>query len=282
MKLHKIRKYLAQKLLNASYQLRSWAVTSQSWSRKICPSELWYVLIISIALISLPAPAWADSISVSVVDAQGNTETQTVSADAEFTIESDDKSTAQEIKAGLLYGEIDGKRSAEYYHGSIKDRHNAGFINWAQPYWFTLSGFEADEFAGYDLRLSFNMGLGLELKSPRHEFKVEAGPGLIYERRQDPDDPGASIDKGYISARAFEEYTWHITDRIKFSQNAEYLYDYEDARNYRVNAEAGLTGKITDIISFKLGPKARYVNQPVEGKERTDIITAATIIFNFR
>jgi putative salt-induced outer membrane protein len=210
------------------------------------------------------------NLQVSVVDTQGNTVSQTVSVDGKFKFTSEDETNTQELKAGLLYGEDDHKRTSEYYYGNIKDSHYA--TDWL--YWYNLTGFEVHEFAGYDMRLSFNIGPGVRLKNEKHEFHLEAGAGLIYEERPDGDN-------GFISARAWEEYKWDITDRLEFSENAEYLYDYDDPDNYRVNGEAGLTGKITEVISFRIGPSVRYVNKPVAGKERTDLITKATIIFSF-
>lgn len=280
------KKWLETKLHWIAYTLEGWAHYLHNRAENIEPAvayELpeWLPLFqktsitIFLAMFVTVSAAWASSLSVSVVDTQGNTETQTVSVDAEHEIESDDKRSRQELKAGLLYGENDSKRTSESWYGSIKDLHYMAPepLRW---FWFNLSGVEADKFAGYKLRLSFNMGLGIDYTSPArsHNLKLEAGPGLIYEEKVNGDD-------GYISARGYQEYTWHITESIKFTQNVEYLVPYDDTDNYRVNAEAGFTGRINDYLSLKIGPKVRYVNKPPEGKERTDTITGGTIIFNF-
>lgn len=310
MKRITFKKWLALKLDWFAYTFNGWAnwlhyyadkldppgsYKDQDWNPWVKGFETRFIILI-LALFTLPVGvAHADSLSVAVVDTQGNTETQSVNVDAEFTIGGDNgtrpnptSTTQQEIKAGLLFGKTDGKRSSEYWYGSLKDRHNAGFISEAQWYWFGLYGVESDEFAGYDLRLSFNLGLGLHYAAPlssRHEFKIEAGPGIIAEEHQVVVyGESHTIYDVYISARGWEEWTWHITDSLNLSEQIEYLYDYDDQDNYRINAEAGLTGRIVSgpiPISIKFGPKVRYVNKPPDGKKRTDIISAATIIFTF-
>lgn len=277
-----IRKFLSRKFNWLAYTFEGWALKLHHRADKIeqsygeIPTWITFFQKLSVIIIlAMAPPAWASSLSVSVVDTQGNTETQTVSVDAEHEIESDDKRSRQELKGGILYTENDGTRSGERWHGNVKDLHYMAPepLRW---FWFNLSGVESDKFAGYELRLSFNMGLGIDYTSPArsHNLKLEAGPGLIYEERVDGDD-------GYISARGYQEYTWHITDRIKFSENVEYLVPYEDTENYRVNAEAGFTGRINDWLSLKAGPKVRYVNHPPKEKKRTDTITGATLIVSF-
>lgn len=299
MKRHRIREFIIETLTWISDILESWANSLQYVAENMeldldHEFEYWRPwfgrwqkksIILALGLFLFSTPAHADSLSVAVVDAQGNTDTQSVNVDGEFTRKSDDGSMTQELKAGLLYGETDGKRSSEYWYGNLKDLHYLA-PDIVRPYWFSLTGVESDEFAGYDLRLSFHLGLGLNYTSPgtaRHEFKIEAGPGIIAEEREVVVYTETyTVWDVYLSARAWQEWTWHITDTLDFSEQIEYLYDYDDPDNYRVNAEAGLTGKINSWLSFKLGPKARYVNKPVTGKKRTDIISSATVIFSFR
>lgn len=228
------------------------------------------LVFILIVLAFFASLASASSLQLSVVDTQGNTESQTISLDGEHTFTSQDKTNTQEMKAGLLYGEVNGERAAESWYSSLKDSHY--MLEWW--YWYSMAGFESDAFAGYDLRVSINIGNGLRLKNERHEFKIEVGPGIVYEERPDGDE-------GFVSTRAWQSYSWHVTEKITVNEQAEYLYNYSDPDDYRINAEGGLTGKVNDTLSLKIGPKIRYVNLPPEGKKRTDIITAATVIVSF-
>jgi putative salt-induced outer membrane protein YdiY len=240
-----------------------------------------FVCVVIIILFGTAPPAWPSSIGVSVVDSQGNTNTQTISVHADHEFEQDRSS--QEIKGNFLYAETDNKRTGESWDLSGKDSHYSetdwGGITGLRGYVFNLIGVGANEFSGIDFESSFSLGVGVNLKNEILDLKLEAGPSLIYEERPDG-------DQGFVTSRVYESFTWQITDRISFSESAEYIRPYENPEDYRVNGGFDFTGKVTDYISVKFGPRAEYVNKPPvdeDGKElkKTDIITSATIVFSF-
>jgi putative salt-induced outer membrane protein len=227
-------------------------------------------LLISIIII-YPIHAWADSgnFQLSFMDTQGNNQTQAISVEGGYLFEQE--SMDQNVKAGLFYGEEDSTRNTENWYGNIKNSHYiTDFL-----YDYAINGFEVDEFAGYDLRLSASVGLGVKGGMGPVKGFIEAGPAYVYEKTVN------GKDSGYVMVRAYKEIEWQITEQVKLTEECEYLYDYEDNENYRVTGSAGIVGKMGDNLSLKVGPKIKYVNKPPEGFKRTDVITMATVIFNF-
>jgi putative salt-induced outer membrane protein YdiY len=239
---------------------------------------------ITILLLFCTKSVHASNLSASFVDTQGNTVSRSINV--EGTLNFEQETSEQEIKGGILYGESDRKVTSRYWHGSIRDQHDL----FKKPfYWTTFSKAESDPFAGYDLRLSVNIGLGMAFKNDIHEFKIDAGPGAVYEQLRynlppsvkDMFGDDVKIVDFYAVARAYERYKVQITPRISFMEEGEYIRDIEDSDNYWANGEVAVTGKINEYLSVKIGPKIKYANQPPLGTKRTDIITAATVIFYF-
>ena len=213
--------------------------------------------------------AYPSSIDFSLIDMQGNSESQTVSLDG--YIDQPTEHGVQEFTFGLMYGEEDYKRSSEYWYGTMKDSHDLE----NSDYWYNLSGFEVDEFAGYDVRLRGGLGIGTKMEHGSHVLKIESGPGLIYEERVD------GTKEGYLVGRAYQEYRWKGNSRLSVKEDCEYLYDYADDDNYRINAGLSIIGKIDEDMSVKFGPDIRYMNKPVGERKELDIITKATVVWSF-
>lgn len=134
-----------------------------------------------------------------------------------------------------------------------------------------------DEFAGIDSRYYLGPGVGYKfLSGPKHFLAGEAG--LNYAKEEYTDD----TDKDYLEGRAFAKYEYAFTEKNRFSQSAEFLYDFEDSENYNVNSETAVISALSDYLSLKASYVIKYDNQPVpETLEETDTILAVTLVVNF-
>jgi putative salt-induced outer membrane protein YdiY len=229
-------------------------------------------IFISVCFLVLICPGYSsgNNFQLSYLSTHGNVDSQLINGDC--FLKRTDGGVSQELKAGLIYGKKDKLRTTEYWYMNVKDSHY-GIDGWA--YWYNLSGFEFDDFAGYDIRLSSAIGPGLKYETEEHVLQIEVGSGLIYEEMKNGEK------HGFISGRAWEGYHWSITDDFSLEENCEYFYDFDDSGNYRVNSEAAIVGKITNQISVKAGPMVRYVNKPVGDRETTDVTTKVAVIWSF-
>lgn len=102
--------------------------------------------------------------------------------------------------------------------------------------------------------------------------------GVNYVNEEYTDD----TDKGYLEGRAYASYEYAFTEKNKFSQSVEYLHDFEDGDNYRVNSETALISALSDYLSLKASYVIKYDNQPVPSTlDETDTILSVTLVVNF-
>ena len=216
---------------------------------------------------------WKSSLGISFVTVSGNasSETLSISGDAERK----DKKTKFSINAGTVYGESDGEKTAEYWYGKSKYDEKIS----QRTYLFGQLNAQGNKLAGYDYRLSAYPGVGYYFiegnHTGNHTLLGEIGPGYLYEKRIGDDD------LSFISGRAYSKYTWNITKNSDFSQDAEYLHDFDEQEDYRVNTNTSLTAKISEMISLKLSVAVQYVNAPPAGNKNTDVFTSTSLVFRF-
>lgn len=154
---------------------------------------------------------------------------------------------------GALYGESDGDRSAESYMTELR----ADYKLIKKLYVYGLAGFLTDDFAGYDRRYYGGLGVGYKfLDGPKHSFSGELGLNYSSEEYTD------NTDNDFIEGRAFVLYEYAINEKSVFSQGVEYLYDFDESDNYRINSDTSLKVQINTVLSLKAGYEVRYDNAP--------------------
>lgn len=212
---------------------------------------------------------WKSSVGISYVTISGNSDAQTlsISADAIWRIDGSEL----ELKAETVYGKSEGEKVSEYWN--LKGKYNRNISK--KAYLFGLVSMEGNELAGFHWRLSAYPGVGYRFLENRHELKGEIGPGYVFEDRIE------DADLSYPSGRVYAKYLFHITKDSYFSQEAEYLHDFHEADNFRVNADTSLVVKLNKWISFKTGVTVHYVNLPPEETEDTDVFTGTSLVFTF-
>jgi len=215
---------------------------------------------------------WSDQAELSFVYKGGNTEITTLSAKNLLKYKFTDELQG-EWTVGALYGKTDGEKTAESYFSGL--RLDYLFTN--RFYSFAAAGWSQDEFAGIDSRYYVGPGVGYKfLTGPKHFLLGEAG--LNYVREEYIDD----TDKDYLGGRAFASYEYAFTEKNKFSQSLEFLYDFDDSDNYNVNSETALISALSDYLSLKASYVIKYNNQPVPSTlEETDTILSVTLVLNF-
>ena len=215
---------------------------------------------------------WSDEAELSFVDTGGNTDVTTLSAKNLLKYQFSEKLQGA-WKLGALYGEADGEKNAESYFTELR----LDYLFTKRFYSFAIGGWLQDEFAGIDSRYYVGPGVGYKfLTGPKHFLVGEAGLNYVNEEYTD------DTDKDYLGGRAFAEYEYAFTEKNRFSQSVEFLYDFSDSDNYNVNSETAVISALNDFLSLKASYTIKYDNQPVPSTlEETDTVLAITLVVNF-
>jgi putative salt-induced outer membrane protein len=215
---------------------------------------------------------WSDEAELSFVDTGGNTDVVSLSARNLLKYIFTDKLEGA-WKLGALYGETDGEKNAESYFTELR----LDYLFTERFYSYASGGWVKDKFAGIDSRYYLGPGVGYKfLTGPKHFFLGEAGLNYVTEEYTD------DTDQDYLQGRAFAKYEYAFTEKNKFSQSLEYLYDFDDSENYNVNSETALISALSDYLSLKASYVVKYDNKPVpETLKETDTILGVTLVVNF-
>lgn len=150
----------------------------------------------------------------------------------------------------------------------------------------------SDVFAGLNLRLQNQLGYLRNLYNPvdNNRLWMEVGYDYTYDNLTKnwvphgaaPLPPVADPTQHIHSGRGFLGYTNLMTAFATLNVGLEFLYDFQDSKNVRVNA----TGEFTSSIStrFKLSFLSRILfdNVPVDAtKKKTDYISTVQLVFTY-
>ena len=234
------------------------------------------VLIVAILMIAFKTEAsekkWADEAELAFVDTSGNTDTTSLSAKNilkyRFT-----EAFSGTWKIAVLYGETDGDKSAERYLTELR----GDYLFTDRIYGVVLSGWQKDKFEGVDAQYYLGPSLGYKfLLGPVHFLNLEAGLNYVFEEYTD------NTDENFLKGRAFGEYEWAFSEKNKFKQTLEGLFDLDDANNYDIISETALITSISDQFSLKTSYVIEYDNEPAsDDVEKTDRFLSITLVVNF-
>ena len=190
---------------------------------------------------------------------------------------------------------LDAKRETEWHvldfdlkydrksANSIETAHRLfGEIRWELLFedsswtWFFHETTEYDEFTAYDVRLSYDTGLGRCLiKDDDTSLLARAGAGLSHEIGSPKDDMVPEAVFGL-------EFDHKLNERQKFSASSEYSPDVTDFLDYRLKSRASwevLLDEDTNL-SLKVSILNRYDSTP-HGKKPNDLDYTLTLLWSF-
>jgi putative salt-induced outer membrane protein YdiY len=210
---------------------------------------------------------WKNESELSAVSSNGNTRASSFSGKDTFT--SKWGRTGLELIGGGLGSKSNGQTTAENYYASEKVSYSLDEKN----YVFEKGGWTKDRFAGIKNRYEGTLGLGRILFSRPQDLLIgELGTGYTSEERKN------EKTNGFSSGRAYSKYTRTISETAKFSQDAEYLHNFEDPDDFRVKTETALIAALSTHFSLKTAYVWKHVGQPPVGFHRNDTITSVSLI----
>jgi len=217
-----------------------------------------------------PVKNWKDTAQFSFLDANGNTESTTLGASNLFTW-TRNKWTLL-LPAGALNTKSNGVRTAEQYYAGEKVEYKLDDRN----YLFERYQWERNVFAGFAHRHDLSGGVGREwLQTKTDTFLTELGAGYINEQRVASERVTFAVGRGYA------KYAHKLSATADFSQDAEYLHNFKESKDYRFNAESALTAVLTTRLSLKVSYGLKFRNTPPPSFGKTDTLTAVSLIVNY-
>lgn len=214
--------------------------------------------------------AWKDTGEFSIVSANGNSRTTTTSA--KETFDYNWTKTLLELGGSGLGSSSGNQVTSEQYSAGEKVRHALIGDN------FVLEQFRWDKnrFAGLQSQYSASGGLGRTLFIfPKDKLTSELGGGYTFVEHTD----GTHDD--FPSGRVYAKYVHSLSATASFTQDAEYLHNFDDFKDYRLNTETALISSLTTHLSLKASYTWKRVAEPPAGFGKDDTITSVALLVNY-
>ncbi|WP_069471251.1 DUF481 domain-containing protein [Candidatus Marithrix sp. Canyon 246] len=198
----------------------------------------------------------------------GNTDTQNIIG--KLGINYLKQSWEHQFNIASLRAEDSNKLTAESY--GLKFQSN---YKWSETqYWFNRIKYEDDRFSGYDYQTSISTGYGFNVfKTKMTSLSLDIGIGFRQSQLI-----GATDAEQEPIAVAKIDYSKKIGSHTTFTQDFSI-----DAGSENIHSEAntGLKVSITDTIAMKFSYSLKNNSEVPANVEKTDGITAVTLVYGF-
>jgi putative salt-induced outer membrane protein len=214
-------------------------------------------------------PLWQGGATLGLTLTRGNSDTLLFTAKV-ITAKKWDRNEL-EFGADAAYGEQDGDKNNETYHGY--GQYNRLFTERT----YGLLRLEAlhDGIADIYYRVALSTGVGYYfIKNERTFLRAEAGPGVVFERKGTNDDI-------YATLRIAERFEHKITKTAFLWESVEFLPQVDRWGNFTINSEIGLSVDINTKWSLKPYIQDSYVNEPAPGRKKNDIKLVLAMGYKF-
>jgi putative salt-induced outer membrane protein YdiY len=219
---------------------------------------------------AIPDKPWKNVTEASLVSTNGNSRTSSTSGKNTFTYGWPNPTL--ELVAGGLGSKSNGVNTAEQYFASEKVSYKVTDRN----YVFEKYQWDKDRFAGIRNRHDMGAGLGRELMKTAKDLIIgELGGGYVSEERIN------QKTNGFASGRAYGKYTRTISETASFSQDAEYLHNFENGDDFRVKTETSLLAALSAHLSLKVSYVWKHVGVPPAGFGRNDTTTTVGLVATY-
>lgn len=211
---------------------------------------------------------WKDEAELRFANKTGNTRTSALSAENRFRCGWE--RGGLELGAGALVEKEKGRVTAEEYEASEKaTRAAVGKI-----YLYELFRWDRDRFSGVLERYGFSAGAGEELRrTGKDRLTAEAGLGVVSEERPERTDR-------FQAGRLYGRYERALSATGTFSQDAEYIHDFADPRDFRLRAETAVASALGGGVSIKAFYKWKRSGRPSAGYGKDDAATGMAFILS--
>ena len=217
-----------------------------------------------------PAKPWKENAEVSYVSANGNSRSTTLALKDLFNY--DWKKAALELEGSALKADDAATTIAEQYYASEK----TSFKMTDKDYLFERFRWDRNRFAGIEHRYDMSAGIGRKiLDLAKDKLSLELGGGYINEERT------SSPRNEFGDGRVYAKYIRTLSKTANFSQDIEYMANFKDNEDYRMNTESAVIASVTTHLSIKASFSWKRVNKPPTGFIKDDTFTSVALIVNY-
>lgn len=227
---------------------------------------------------------WDGELELTVTQAQGNSE-NTAFGGAMKAVNEFGRWT-HAVSAYADFGGADGVRTQERFGGvyqidmTINDRAFA----------YNKLEYEDDRFSGFAYRIFYTAGLGYYfIDNDRAVWKGEAGPGVRYSSiQQTPDGDPTSPTFGQqipledsstdFAAFASSDLSLKLTDTSDLNHTADVTYTDTTTT---LTSRLAIDTRINGHLSLRVSGRVRYETDPPSGRENTDTVVKASLLFRY-
>lgn len=213
-------------------------------------------------------PEVSGNVSVGALATSGNTESESVNADAQVQL--DYAVWRQSARATAYTASEGGATTGERYTASLQSDYKFS----ERSYLFANVRYMRDRFGAFERRTVASAGLGRRfVDTETVELDLEAGVG---RREQEPADSGEeteeTITRGYAGLR------WAFSGNGRFSQTLE--VESGDSNTYGESVSA-VRSQLVGTLALRLSYTVQHNSDVPAETERTDTITAVSLEYDF-
>jgi putative salt-induced outer membrane protein YdiY len=223
--------------------------------------------IVSINPPPKPIPKWTGDISVGITSTHGNTKTEMVSANANFSKRTEKDRTT--ISTDYAKGEQEDPDTGETV--TIEDWWRAkgkyDYFFSKKMYGYVDGRYEKDAIAELDRRTIIGVGAGYQwIESENMNFSSEFGLASLYEKYDNQTDSNSeiSLQLGY-------NFDKKLRKNIKLVHDMTYYPAIDKFSDYYLTTTAGVRADFTEMFFVTAKAILNYDATPAIGAHKTDV-----------
>ena len=223
--------------------------------------------IVSINPPIKPIPKWTGDISVGITSTHGNTKTEMISANANFTkrTEKDRTTVSTDYAKGTQQDPDTGEDVTIEDWWRAKGKYDYFFSK--KMYGYLDGRYEKDAVAELDRRTIIGLGAGYQwIESENMNFSSEFGLASLYEKYDNQTDSNSeiSLQLGY-------NFDKKLRKNIKFVHDLTYYPSIDKFSDYYLTTTAGVRADFTEKFFVTAKAILNYDATPAIGAHSTDV-----------
>jgi putative salt-induced outer membrane protein YdiY len=223
--------------------------------------------IVSINPPPKPIPKWTGDISLGVTSTHGNTKTEVISANANFSkrTEKDRTTVSTDYAKGQQEDPDTGEDETIEDWWRVKGKYDYFFSK--KMYGYVDGRYEKDAVAELDRRTIIGVGGGYQwIESEDMNFSSEFGLASLYEKYDNQTDSNSeiSLQLGYNFDRKLRK-------NIKFVHDLTYYPAIDKFSDYYLTTTAGVRADFTEMFFVSAKAIFNYDATPAIGAHKTDV-----------
>ncbi|MHC4204584.1 MAG: DUF481 domain-containing protein [Planctomycetota bacterium] len=223
--------------------------------------------IVSINPPIKPIPDWTGDIAVGITSTHGNTKTEMISANANFSKRTEKDRT--KFSTDYAKGEQEDPDTGEDV--TIEDWWRAkgkyDYFLSKKLYAYVDGRYEKDAVANLDRRVIVGAGGGYQwIESEKMNFSTELGLASLYEKYDDGTDSNSDI-----TLQAGYNFDRKLLDNINFVHDLTFYPRIDKFSDYYLTTTAGVRADFTKEFFMTFKAILNYDRTPAIGAHRTDV-----------